>query len=155
MKYAWAENNILRDVCHGNPAECYTPDIAAHYSTEVSDEAQNGWILVNGQWEAPPQPEPQPAPEPAVTYPKVSPVEFKLLWTSAERTTIKTLRATDPIVDDFYDIIDDPRLTFVDLGLQSTQAAISYLLSKLVAATILTEEQAIARQTDILSGVFK
>lgn len=83
----------------------------------------------------------------AVTAPaavRVSPVEFKLLFTAPERVAIKAARATDPIVDDFYDIVEDPRLTFVDLGLQSTQDALSYLVS----LTLITAE----RRTEILAG---
>ena len=34
------------------------------------------------------------------------------------------------MIDDFYDIIEDPRLTHVDLGLASTQAALGYLASQ-------------------------
>lgn len=86
--------------------------------------------------------------------PNVSPVEFKLLWTSQERAAIKTLKDTDPIVDDFYEIIDDPRLTLVNLSLTSTQQAVDYLLAKLVAADVLTEEQVADRREAILSGVF-
>lgn len=62
--------------------------------------------------------------------PIVSPVEFKLLFTSAERIAIKAARETDPIVEDFYSIVEDPRLTQVDLKLQSTQNAIDYLIAQ-------------------------
>lgn len=78
--------------------------------------------------------------------PKVSPVEFKLLFTAPERVAIKTARATDPVIDDFYDIVEDPRLTFVDLGLQSTKDAIGYLQSK----GLLTAERAAVILTGVL-----
>lgn len=87
-------------------------------------------------------------------YPKVSPVEFKLLFTSAERLEIKRHRlgdeaatpalAPDAIIGDWFDIIDDPRLTTVDLALQSTQDGLAYLVSK----GIITE----ARMAEILTG---
>jgi hypothetical protein len=48
---------------------------------------------------------------------KVSPVEFKLLFTSPERIAIKQLIETDQAIEDFFSIIDDSRLTCVDLGL--------------------------------------
>jgi hypothetical protein len=49
MKYAWIENNRIRDICQGgNPNECYTPNVAINYSTLVPDEARNGWDYVNG-----------------------------------------------------------------------------------------------------------
>jgi hypothetical protein len=73
---------------------------------------------------------------------EVSPIEFKLLFTSSERIAIKS--SNDPIVQDFYDITSDPRLTKVDLGLDSTKNAIAYLVS----VGILTQERADA----ILAG---
>lgn len=85
---------------------------------------------------------------------KVSPVEFKLLWTPQERAAIKALRTTDPIVENFYEIIDDPRLTFVNLSLTSTQQAVDYLLYQLVAAAVITETDAPVRRAAILSGEF-
>lgn len=58
---------------------------------------------------------------------KVSPVEFKLLFKAQERVAIKT--SADLIVQDFFEIVNDPRLTFVDLQLQSTKDALAYLTS--------------------------
>ena len=78
---------------------------------------------------------------------KVSPVQFKLLFTPMERVAIKAERATDPVIDDFFDVVDDPRLTFVDLGLQSTKDAISYLVRK----NMITKDRA----DEVLSGVLK
>lgn len=73
---------------------------------------------------------------PAAIPPKVSPIEFKLLFTSGERIAIKS--STDPVVQDFYEITNDPRLTHVDLGIKSTQDAIAYL----VHVGVLTQERA-------------
>ena len=50
MKYAWIENEKIRDICQGgNPSECYHPDVAKFYDTLVSDDAQNGDGWVNNQ----------------------------------------------------------------------------------------------------------
>ena len=145
MKKAWIEDNRVRDIAPGNPADLYHPDIAQLYDTDVPDEVQNGWSLVEGQWRAPPEPEPQEA-APVVPGPiKVSPVEFKLLFTAPERVAIKAMRATDPVIDDFYEVVEDPRLTHVDLGLKSTRDAIGYL----AAQNLITAERA----TEILAGV--
>lgn len=139
--YARIINDVAVDVS-SNPAEQFHPSIAEQFEP-VPDDVQAGWVRNEaGEWEAPaPTPEPAPAPTEA---PKVSPVEFKLLFTSAERVAIKAARATDPVIDDFYDIVEDPRLTFVDLGLQSTQDALAYM----VAQNLLTAE----RQAEILAG---
>ena len=131
MKYAWIENGRIRDVVSGSPAEVFHPDIAKFYDTPVPQDAANGDGWIDGQWVKAEQPAPPVDPEPLEpTPPKVSPVEFKLLFTPAERVAIKAARSADPVIDDFYDIIEDPRLTHVDLGLASTQAALGYLASQ-------------------------
>ena len=80
---------------------------------------------------------------PPAAAPKVSPVQFKLLFTVAERVAIKT--SADQLVQDFFEIVNDPRLTFVDLGLESTQQALQYLASK----SLIAKE----RPAQILAGV--
>lgn len=147
MKYAWIENDRIRDISPGNPAECYTPEIAAHYSTEVPDDAQNGWIKDGDTWAAPPTPpvppEPEP-PEPVVMYPKITPVQFKMLFTSAERIAIKAAKTTDPVLEDAFEILEDPRLTEVDLGINSNQDLLLYMVSN----GLITD----ARRMEILTG---
>ena len=140
MKHAWIENNQVRDIANGNPAELFHPDIAAKYDTQVPDDVIAGATLVDGAWVNPTPVEPV---IPEAVAPKVSPIEFKLLFTSPERIAIRT--STDPIVQDFYEITSDPRLTHVDLGLKSTKDAIAYLVS----VDILTQERADV----ILTGV--
>lgn len=132
-------NDVAVDVC-ADPANSFHPDIAAQFEP-VPDEVQSGWIRKDGQWSAP---APAPQPEPVPVYPKVTPVEFRMLFTSAERIAIKEARATDPVVDDFYDIVEDPRLQVVDLGLHSVQEGINYLQT----IGILTED----RVSQILAG---
>lgn len=78
---------------------------------------------------------------------KVSPVQFKLLFAPAERVAIAVAKAADPVLQDFFSIVDDPRLTFVDLGLQSTKDAVAYLVGK----KLITQ----ARSVEILDGVVK
>lgn len=63
MKYAWIENNRIRDIAPGNPAEFYHPDVAVFYNTEVPDDAANGDGWIDGALVKPePAPEPLPAP---------------------------------------------------------------------------------------------
>jgi len=83
----------------------------------------------------------------------VSPVEFKLLWTSAERIAIKGFKNSDPIIEDFYEMLDDPRLNFVNLSLESTRQAVEYLLSKLHVSGVVTDTE--LRKAEILSGAFR
>ena len=143
MKNAWIENNIIRNIANGNPDELFHPDIAKLYDTEVPDDAANGDGWIDGQLVKPVIPDPVPVEPPAPVPPKVSPVEFKLLFTAVERVAIKA--STDAIVHDFFSIVEDPRLTHVDLALKSTQDALSYL----EALSLIAE----GRKDEILTGV--
>ena len=50
MKYAWIENDKIRDILHeGTPEESYHPEVAVFYNTLVPDESVNGDGWVNGQ----------------------------------------------------------------------------------------------------------
>lgn len=63
MKYAWIQDEKIRDICQeGNPEDYYTPNVAAYYNTLVPDEAKNGDGYVNGQWIPAPPPPPPPPP---------------------------------------------------------------------------------------------
>jgi hypothetical protein len=63
MKYAWIENDKVRDIAPGAPSEFYHPDVAVFYNTEVPDDAVNGDGWVNGQLVKPEPPAPSaPAP---------------------------------------------------------------------------------------------
>ena len=66
MKYAWIENDKVRDVAHSDPSKIYHPDVAVFYDTQVPDDAANGDGWVDGQL-VKPEP-PPPAPEPARTW---------------------------------------------------------------------------------------
>ena len=146
MKYAWIENGQIRDLCSQDPSLLFHPSVASHYSVSVPDNAESGDSFSNGELTKQVVTVAQPTTAP-VTYSKVSPVEFKLLFTVQERVALKALRATNPIVDDFFSIVDDPRLSHVDLGLNSTQQALGYL----AMLGAITE----ARVAEILSGTLQ
>lgn len=139
-KFARIINSVAVDVSH-NPAEQFHPTIAEEF-VPVPNEVEAGWKLTGDSWQAPIL-----NPEPTPLFAKVSPVEFKLLFTSSERIAIAAERTTDAIIDDFFSIVDDARLTTVDLGLASTQNGLSYL----VGLGLLTAE----RREEILQGVFQ
>ena len=146
MKYAWIENDKVRDTAT-DPKNQFHPSVAVYYDTEVPDEVQSGWEFLEGAWVAPAVPEIQEPIETPIVYLKISPVEFKLLFTGPERIAIRAAATTDALIEDFYEIIDDPRLTVVDLGLKSTQDGIGYLAS---LGLIVPE-----RVPEILTGIFK
>ena len=130
MKYAWIENNKIRDIVEVDPFTIFHADVAKNYSTEVEDIVENNAELVDGVWVNPVTPEPDTdyvIPELEKVYPKVSPLEFKMLFTVQERIAIKEAKATDEILQDGFEILEDPRLTVVDLGLESNQGFIDYM----------------------------
>ena len=131
MKKAWIENNIIRDICPTIPSECYHPDIAVHYDTDVPDTAVAGAELINNVWVNPVP----TAIEAVIVPPKLTPIQFKMCFTSEERIAIEALKATDPIIADAFLILDDPRLTEIDLSLASNIALIDYLATKVPALT--------------------
>lgn len=100
-----------------------------------------------------------PGEPPSASAPAVTPPQFKLLFTPPERIALQRLRAsTDPAqqqvreaLDDFFSILDDARLTEVDLALASTQAAVEQVLTVLQGADVVTDVA--ARKAAILSGV--
>jgi hypothetical protein len=127
-KYAWIENTYIRDVCTQDPNELFHSDIAALYNTVVSEEAEAGdfWVndkLVKG---TPPEVHVPPSILPII----VSAVSFKLLFTAEERATLKTNRPTDVVIDDLFDIIEDPRLTEVNLSSETVQSSLTYFVTK-------------------------
>ena len=138
MKLAWIEGGKIRDVCQGDPSSSYTAEFAAHYTAQVPDEAKNG-----DGWDGATLSKPDRTPPAPVLPPKVlSRVQFKLLFTPAERIAVRT--STDPGVQDWYDILQDPQFDGVDLGSASTGRAMAYL----EAQGILTTE----RKAAILAG---
>ena len=69
MKYAWIESGLVRDVCAGSPFTLYHPDIAAHYSESVPDDA-----AIGDEWDGVTLTKPPPPP-PYVPPPYVPPVD--------------------------------------------------------------------------------
>jgi len=147
MKYAIVNNNKIQDL-NATPSECFHPDVAMLYDTEVTDNASVGDELIDGQWVTPAVPEPiyVEAVAPNPVYPKMSPIQFKMLFASAERIAIKAARATDEILQDAYEILEDPRLTEVDMALSSNQELIDYLVS----LNLLTSDRATSIKLGIL-----
>ena len=141
---AWIENGKIRDISE-DPEACFHSDIASFYDTTVPTNVKPGWSLVGDTWTAPAVVAPTPV-IPEKVYPVVSPVQFKLLMTVQERVAIKAARPTDAILDDLFEILEDPRLNEVDFNLKSTRDSIAYLVEK----ELITENRAV----QIIDGVF-
>lgn len=95
MKYAWIENDRVRDVCHGDPNELYHPEVAKFYDTLVPDDAANGDGWINGQLVKPEPPPPAP-PAPRTwtandVRPKLTLTE-RVKWDNDKSDFIKTAK---------------------------------------------------------------
>ena len=152
--FARVIDNVAVDVS-ADPENCFHPDIAAQF-VSVPDTVQTGWRKgTDGKWSAP---APAPEPVPQVSYPKVGPIAFQMLFTPEEAITADGLKATDKVLASFWKLIDDPRTDVVDLGLESVQNAIEHTLTAVSAAIVAAGGTAIdvpARKAAILSGVLK
>jgi hypothetical protein len=141
MPYAWIEDNRVRDVALGNPSEIYHPDIAVFYNVILPDGTINGATLIDGVWT---NPEPiQPSSPPPIQKPMLSqkliftPPEFMLLFEPEEFHAIEMAAAytgdepqssTLKIKVSFWlRILNDPRLTEVNLNLPTMRNAIRFL----------------------------
>lgn len=91
------------------------------------------------------------SPPPAPKREAVSPIRFKMLFTSAERVALK--KHVDPTVQDFMELVNDPRLDVVDLDMTSVQDGINYCMMVLAQDGVITD--AAARVEEILSNVAK
>jgi len=149
MNHARIINFVAVDVS-SDPAKHFHPQIAADFEA-VPAEVRPGWRvdIESGEWAAP---EAVSAPEQAVTYPVLTPLDFKMCLTVQERLAAKELAASDPVLADFFSIIEDPRLTQVDLGLQSVRDAVAYLFGKLVEGGTIPEADKDTRIAQVQSG---
>ena len=94
MKYAWIENNKIRDVAHSNPSEIYHPNVAALYNTQVPDNAENGDGWVNEQVVKPVifEPKPQPVSWNLEDIRKGLTLAERVKWDSDKSDEIKTAK---------------------------------------------------------------
>lgn len=123
MKYAWIENQRIRDVAHSNPSEIYHPDVAAYYTTQVPDDAANGDGWVNG---ALVKPEP---PAPAESAPRRWTADnFRAGMTLAEKTK--------------WDNNSAPEIVTVKAELPQEIAGATELLDFLVSSSVISQATA-------------
>jgi hypothetical protein len=127
MKYAWIENDKIRDVAHSNPTEIYHPDVAALYTTQVPDNAVNGDGWVNGALVKPIVIEPTPAAR---------------QWTSEDFRTGMTLAEKTK-----WDNNSAPEIITVKAELPKELAGATELLDFLVSASVMSA----ATKTKILA----
>jgi len=127
MKYAWIQDNKVRDICQGgDPTEHYHPDVAVHYDTQVPDDAVNGDGWVNGALVKPVIPEPTPTPH---------------SWTADD--VRKGLTLSERVKWD-NDKSDEIKTAKVELLGQSYRAKVQEVLDMLVASGDVSQASATA-----------
>lgn len=123
MKYAWVENNVIRDVSHDEPSKIYHPDVAKFYDTQVPDDAANGDGWVNGALvKSASAPEPTPAPRQWTVD------NFRAGMTLAEKTK--------------WDSDSTPEIKTVKMELPKELAGATELLDFLVGANVISQASA-------------
>lgn len=113
MKWAWVENDIIRDVAHDTPSEIYHPDVAALYTVQVPDDACNGDGWVKGQLIKPNVPEVIP-PVPPRTWDCEAvrsglTLSEKVVWDTDGKPEVITAKlefATPLLHDDAKSVLD-------------------------------------------------
>ena len=121
--YARVIDGVAVDVST-DPTNSFHPTIAVEFIV-VPDEVTRGWILTDGKWHTPTE---EVVVEPApISNLKPTPPEFLLLLTLLERVAIRAAGTTDAVVEDVLRMINDPRVTFIDLTNPSVIEAIGYL----------------------------
>lgn len=140
--YARKVNNQAVDVTTSDPKTIFHPEIAAQFII-VPNGTQNGAQYDGAEWVNPAPPVVTPPAPPVVTPP-----QFKILileWLGQ----LYTAAESDVGISAFIKIIDDPRLTEVDLALNSVQNGLKYSLKKIG----LSDQQITDAMTSILTGV--
>jgi hypothetical protein len=120
MRYAKIENGKVENVIVLLDEDL--PKMPSDWTLIKSETANIGDDYINGVFvaQAPAYVEP-----PAITEKFITAIAFKLRFTAPERVAIYA--STDAMVKDFVSLLDDPRLTQVDLMLPTTIQAVEYL----------------------------
>lgn len=53
MKYAYIDNGIVQEIVENDPRKLFSASYAAQF-IEVADNVQQGWVVNNGEFSAPP-----------------------------------------------------------------------------------------------------
>lgn len=145
----FAQDPILED-----PAKLYPPEMASMF-TEVPMTVVRGSRLVDGVWYPPYTPE---GPQESNVF-VVSPNHFALLWKATEMVYLKSLRVknaegvvVDPLVDVYWERLENSTLTEVNLHLSFTVEAVTYCVEKLIEGGLIDRENKQTRIDEILSG---
>ena len=147
QKYARVENRLVIETLSipsdANIGNYFVPQIAQQFIA-CPDKVEQNWTYEDGKWKGPKLPEPPKPPEPPEPHyeTRIGKAEFLMLFTSAERVAIRAERNNDPIVSDFFSVLEISE--FIDVKEDTTINGVNYLASK----NLLTPQRA----AEILKG---
>lgn len=142
--YARIVDGRAVDVTATDPAELFHPDLAATF-VKVPDGTAAGDTKSGSKWIQYVAPVTVAVPS---RPPVVTPPQFKMLIL-AELPQILAKTATDTAIAAFVSVIDDPRLTEVDLSLQTVTTGLAYAFG----AIGYDAEKIAARLAEVKTGV--
>ena len=143
QKYARVENKLVIETLSipsdANIGNYFVPQIAQQFIA-CPDEVEQNWTYEDGKWKEPKLPEPSKPPEPSEPHyeTRIGKAEFLMLFTSEERVAIRAERNNDPIVSDFFFVLEISE--FIDVKEDTAINGVNYLASK----NLLTPQRAAA-----------
>lgn len=111
----------------------------------IYNEDQYGWAL------PPSTIFPDSAREFVLTSSLIPVIEFKLRYVGQDRIYLGTLRASDPVIADLFNLMDDLRTTVVDVSNQSVIEGTDYAIGLCVLHFSYTEQERLDRIAAILT----
>lgn len=142
QKYARVENKLVIETLSipsgANIENYFVPQIAQQFIACPGEVEQN-WTYEDGKWKEPKLPEPPKPPEPHYET-RIGKAEFLMLFNSEERVAIRAERNNDPVISDFFLVLEISE--FIDVKEDTAINGVNYLASKNLltpqrAATIL------------------
>lgn len=138
QKYARVENKLVIETLSipsgANIENYFVPQIAQQFIA-CPDEVEQNWTYEDGKWKAPKLPELPELPEPRYET-RIGKAEFLMLFTSEERVAIRAERDSDPVINDFFLVLEISE--FIDVKEDTAINGVNYLASK----NLLTSQRA-------------
>lgn len=109
------------------------------------DEEQRGWRI------SPMAIFPDSGREFVLTQTLIPVIEFKLRYDAQDRIYLETLKDTDSIIKDLFNLLDDARTLAVDIGNSTVEYGTAYALDKCRLHFSYTEQEVAERLVRILA----
>lgn len=78
-------------------------------------------------------------------------IEYKLRYTAQDRIFLESLKVSDPVIADLFELLDDPRTQAVDVSNSTVREGVAYALDKCRLQFSYTTEELQAKESAILA----